>query len=100
MDCVGRGGSTDLGLQRSAISALINLTRRANHRHIFIVAKIKPVPEKSAAGFLSLTICCRARRTWPPRRTELAGSQGSIPPTDGRSAKTMGKPNRLAILQA
>jgi hypothetical protein len=42
-----------------------NLTRRVNHRHIFIVARIKPAPEN------------------PPRTFSK----------DGRMAKTMGKPN-------
>jgi hypothetical protein len=37
--------------RRSAISASNNLNRRANHRHIFIVARIKPVPENPPRAF-------------------------------------------------
>jgi hypothetical protein len=88
------------------------LTRRANHLHIFIVARIKPAPENPLLGFLNPTIRCqaihrRACRTWPPKRTELPDRRPTSP-TDGRPAKTMGKPNRnrrfraiaQAILQA
>jgi hypothetical protein len=35
-----------------ALSASSNLTRRANHRHIFIVARIKPAPENPLRAFL------------------------------------------------
>ena len=62
------------------------LTRRANHRHIFIVARIKPAPENPLRALNQTRRCqairCRARRTWPPQRTELADSQG---PADRRA---------------
>jgi hypothetical protein len=35
-----------------ALAASNNLTRRANHQHIFIVARIKPAPENPARAFL------------------------------------------------
>jgi len=55
---------------------------------------------KSAAGFLNRTIrCqairCRARRTRPPGR-----QPGPTPPTDGRPANTVGKPNRKRRFRA
>jgi hypothetical protein len=37
--------------RRSAISATNNLTPRANHRHIFIVARIRPAPENPPRAF-------------------------------------------------
>jgi hypothetical protein len=66
--------------RRSAISASNNLTRRAITGISSSSQELSP-RRKSAAGFLNQTIrCeaihCRARRTWPPQRTELADSQG------------------------
>src|ERR1700736_2773285 len=57
-----------------ATSAPNNLTRRAKHRHIFIVVRIRPASE-IRRGLLNQTIhcraiCCRARLTLPQQRAK------------------------------
>jgi hypothetical protein len=57
------------------------LTRRANHRHIFIVARTEPAPEKIRRGLFDSDNTLSGHTlpsapTWPPQRTELADSQG------------------------
>ena len=94
--------------RRYAISASNNLTRRANHRHIFIVARIKPAPENPPRAF---SIRQYAVKQDMPERAEPGRcskpnwlTARPTPSTDGRPAKTMGKPNRnrrfRAIAQA
>ncbi len=70
----------------TTISAVNNLTRRANHRYVFIVARIRPAPENPPRAF-----CIH--------RSEPMGRQPRpAPQADVRPAKTMGKPNRASTL--
>ena len=86
-----------------------NLTRRANHLHIFNFARIEARAGKPAAGFLigrnilaTLTQDNRlpsapSRR---PQQTELAKRQRRPCNHCGRPAKTSGKPNRKQRFRA
>jgi hypothetical protein len=74
--------------RRHAISASNNLTRRANHRHIFIVARIKPAPENPPRAFCIRQYAVRqytAERAEPGRRSKPNWLTAKADPADRRA---------------